>query len=402
MRTRSLHRLIPAAAAAGVSLYAAAALAAVPSTITHQGRLYDANDNPVDTTASSPNCIEVLFSIYDSPTATTPIWSEQQCVVFEDGYYSVELGASTPITYGPAPAVLDGSTRYFTFTVGSDPEMTPRAPVASVPYAMLAGDVDGDIHPTSVSIAGVGQVIDSHGNWVGSPTGLQGPAGPAGPQGPAGAQGPAGPQGPAGAQGPIGPVGPVGPMGPAGATGATGPTGAAGANGTNGVNGATGATGPSGTTGQASTTVFSTGQVSEPFSVCGNQAGGVEQTYQVPGLTQTITVASNQLVYIATDGGAATASISSSGYDVVDVYILVDGSFPTQGGSARLPCANTSGLTNMQNRWSVSQTVALGAGTHTISVNAGCSQTNSAANWNVAGPAGNALQAELTVTLLNH
>jgi hypothetical protein len=83
----------------------------------------------------------------------------------------------------------------------------------SVPYAMIAGDAIGDIHPTSVSIAGVGTVINSGGKWVGDPAGLQGPQGPQGPQG---LQGPQGPAGPAGVQGPAGPLGPTG---PAGATG---------------------------------------------------------------------------------------------------------------------------------------------------------------------------------------
>lgn len=47
-------------------------------------------------------------------------------------------------------------------------------------------------------------VINGSGQWVGSPTGLQGPQGPrgdAGPQGPQGATGPQGPQGPAGPPG---------------------------------------------------------------------------------------------------------------------------------------------------------------------------------------------------------
>src|SRR6185436_4453566 len=127
------------------STLGAAAFAGVPPTVTHQGRLYDQNDAPIDNTAGP--CINVLFSLYDTPTATTPIWSEQHCITFDEGYYSVQLGSITSFT----PGVFDGSTRYFSLTVGTDPEMTPRAQVASVPYAMLAGDVNGDIHPHTVS-----------------------------------------------------------------------------------------------------------------------------------------------------------------------------------------------------------------------------------------------------------
>jgi hypothetical protein len=88
----------------------------------------------------------------------------------------------------------------------------------SVPYALVAENVTGDIRPRSVTISGFGEVIDPNGRWVGDPSGLQGPEGPVGPTGP---QGIAGPQGLTGAVGPTGPqgvAGPVGPTGPAGPT----------------------------------------------------------------------------------------------------------------------------------------------------------------------------------------
>ena len=56
-------------------------------------------------------------------------------------------------------------------------------------------------------------VINSSGQWMGDPTGLQGPQGLTGPQGgvgPQGNTGPTGPQGPAGSQGPQGEQGPEG------------------------------------------------------------------------------------------------------------------------------------------------------------------------------------------------
>ncbi len=65
-------------------------------------------------------------------------------------------------------------------------------------------DVAGDMEAQTLSIDGVGQVIDSAGNWTGDPTGLVGPTGP---------QGPAGPQGLQGARGPTGPMGPAGSSG---------------------------------------------------------------------------------------------------------------------------------------------------------------------------------------------
>jgi len=62
---------------------------------------------------------------------------------------------------------------------------------------------------TSLSIDGYGLVIDSHGNWLGNPTGLQRPAVSQGTTGPQGAQGPPGPQGPQGERGPQGIEGPA-------------------------------------------------------------------------------------------------------------------------------------------------------------------------------------------------
>jgi hypothetical protein len=220
-KTTPLRRLLAAALVAAGGLVASAASAAVPGTLTHQGRLYDAAQTPINGT------LDVVFAVYDSPAATVPLWSEQHTLTFDEGYYAAALGSIVPFGAG----VFDGSTRYFGMTVGSDPEMTPRATIGSVAYAMVAGEVTGDIHPTSVSIAGFGAVIDAAGQWVGSPTGLQGPAGPQGPAGATGAQGSAGVQG---AQGVQGPAGPQGPQGPAGATGAQGPAGPSGATGPQG------------------------------------------------------------------------------------------------------------------------------------------------------------------------
>jgi hypothetical protein len=182
----------------------------------------------------------------------------------------VDLGLAAPIP----TAVFDGSARFVGLAVGTDPEMTPRQVLGSVPYAYLAGDVTGDIHPRTVVINGQ-TVIDATGAWTGSPAGLQGPTGPQGPaggptgpmgppgamgqpgqlgatgaQGAMGLQGPPGAQGPAGAPGQLGPIGPQGAIGPSGATGATGPIGPSGGPiGPQGPMGATGAQGPAGAQG---------------------------------------------------------------------------------------------------------------------------------------------------------
>ncbi len=248
MRTRSIRRLVAASVfVLGASL-ASVASAQVPGSITHQGRLYDAAQAPVT------GSLDVVFTIYDGPdAAANVVWTETHTITFDEGYFSVGLGTLTPFDAG----VFDGSMRYLGITVGAEPELSPRASVASVPYALVAGDAVGDIHPTTVSIGGA-TVIDENGQWVGDPTGLVGPQGPQGPQGADGPQGPQGPQGidgpagPTGAQGPQGidgPVGPTGSQGPQGIDGPVGPTGAQGPQGVAGPAGPTGAQGPQGVAG---------------------------------------------------------------------------------------------------------------------------------------------------------
>ena len=186
MRKTVMMRSLAAMVAAGVMSVAGVAAAQVPATITHQGRLYDTNDAPINTTLS------VQFSVYDVASGGVALWTEVHQVTFDQGYFSVELGSTVPFD----TTVFDGSVRWLGITVGNDAEMTPRAATRSVPYALLAGDVTGDINPSSVTINGT-TVIDSTGQWVGDPTGLVGPQGPAGAPRARGAQGPTGAPGPA-------------------------------------------------------------------------------------------------------------------------------------------------------------------------------------------------------------
>ena len=270
MRRRGLFGGCSAAAlrlvvAAVVGLGARSAAADVPATITHQGRLFTAAGAPVGAT------IDTVFSIYASPTATVALWQETRAVSYDNGYFSAALGSQ--VAFGPS--LFDGSVRYMGIKVGTDAEMTPRAPIASVPYALAANDAVGDIHPRSVTVGGV-IVIDGSGNWVGPPTGLVGPQGPVGAKGATGATGPTGANGATGAtgatgaNGATGATGAQGPQGPAGPTGATGPVGATGATGATGAPGATGATGATGAAGPVGTGLTRPGFVQTALVLSGS------------------------------------------------------------------------------------------------------------------------------------
>ncbi|WP_437666716.1 collagen-like triple helix repeat-containing protein [Sorangium sp. So ce1182] len=211
------------------------AAAAVPTQITHQGRLFSANGDPVN------DALPVTFAIYAAEGDEEPVWSESIAISFEDGYFSTVL----ELDEEQAAKVFDGSVRYLGITVGDDPEMEPRSSIGSVPYALVANNAVGEITPKRVKI-GDKVVIDENGNWVGNSSGIAGPAGPEGPAGPTGPAGPAGVPGERGPEGPTGPAGPPGPEGPMGLPGAAGPPGEAGPEGPEGPAGPPGPEGPAG------------------------------------------------------------------------------------------------------------------------------------------------------------
>ncbi len=244
---RILSVLVCSAVATMPLAYSSTASALVPNVLTQQGRLLDAQSKTVTTLQ------QIVFTIYDTDTAGVALWTETQSVTPDDGYFSARLGETTPI---PA-TVFTGVKRYLGVKVGTDPEMTPRQTLVSVPYALLANNAIGDITPNSISINGTA-IIDNTGHWIGpasslvgatGPTGAAGPAGAVGPAGAAGPAGPAGPTGPAGATGPAGPTGPAGGQGIQGPAGAAGPAGPAGGQGIQGPVGAAGPAGPSGVLG---------------------------------------------------------------------------------------------------------------------------------------------------------
>jgi len=102
--------------------------AGVPSTVGYQGRLYDQNGAPINSTVS------VVFSLYPTTSSATAVWTETQSVAVTNGYFAVQLGAVTAF----GTSAFDGTVRYLGVKVGTDAEMTPRASLASVPYALAA------------------------------------------------------------------------------------------------------------------------------------------------------------------------------------------------------------------------------------------------------------------------
>ncbi|WP_081864766.1 collagen-like triple helix repeat-containing protein [Chondromyces apiculatus] len=213
--------------------WVASAAPRVPNAIGHQGRLYNAEGNPIG--AEKPETLPMTFELFRLPEKPTdvpgaeeqPVWSEKQSVIFDDGHYAVALGSGAD-SHFPDELFRDSAETglYLQITIG-DEVLSPRAKLNSVPYALVCNDVRGDINPTTVTVGGT-PVINQNGEWIGSKAGLQGDPGPPGPPGELGPAGPQGASGSPGAQGAQGPRGETGPQGATGSPGATGPRGPSG------------------------------------------------------------------------------------------------------------------------------------------------------------------------------
>jgi hypothetical protein len=105
--------------------------AEVPSTMNYQGRLTDDAGDPV---ADMPH--NITFKIYDE--TSTLRWEESHIVTTTDGLFSVELGSNgTPLTVD----IFNYNECWLGITVDTDPEITPRTRLNTVPYAFRTGSV---------------------------------------------------------------------------------------------------------------------------------------------------------------------------------------------------------------------------------------------------------------------
>src|SRR5262245_1676089 len=133
MASRTTSRWIGAA----VLTMAGIASAAVPPSLTQQGRILDKDG------AAVSSKIAIVFTIYNDPSASEAanvLWTETQNITLDDGYFSTQLGEDVKNAFDAK--VFDGSVRYLGVKVGSDDEMAPRQKITSVPYAFSANLAD--------------------------------------------------------------------------------------------------------------------------------------------------------------------------------------------------------------------------------------------------------------------
>ena len=138
---------------------------AVPQLLTHQGRVTLADNEPL--TGSE----DIQFSLYTAATGGSAIWSETLTITFDDGFYSVALGADSN---NPIVDELDGGNHYLGIQIAGSNEFVPRHPITSVPYAIKAGSavsadsVTGPVNAQDGLQVNNTEVIDSDGTWVGT------------------------------------------------------------------------------------------------------------------------------------------------------------------------------------------------------------------------------------------
>ena len=111
------------------------------SIIPYQGRLADADGNPLTGT------VNMIFRLYGQASGGAPLWEEQWTgsngVQVSDGLFNVMLSSLTPI---PQEVITGHDNLFLGITVGTDDEMTPRVQLGSVPFAVQALTVpDGSI-----------------------------------------------------------------------------------------------------------------------------------------------------------------------------------------------------------------------------------------------------------------
>jgi len=152
--------LLALGAALSLSAVATAQTSAVPSGLSYQGKVSNANGTLVG--AGTPVNRLVIFRVWShatNSTLTDLVFSEQQTVTISEGEFSVILGqgvavAGTPLGYSEStkgtptvlissPTTFGGATRYLGVTVddgstAADPEASPRQQLVTSAYAFRA------------------------------------------------------------------------------------------------------------------------------------------------------------------------------------------------------------------------------------------------------------------------
>jgi microcystin-dependent protein len=148
-----------------------------PDLMTYQSYLTDANGVALGSTA--PKNYDVIFRIYNDQSATAGanrLWTEQQTVTIDKGYFSVLLGEGSDVGSEVRPVLsslftgLDISDRFIEMTVkgigagGTDTTIKPRLRLMTSPYAFVAKHA---VNAANLVNSANNAVINAVGSYVG-------------------------------------------------------------------------------------------------------------------------------------------------------------------------------------------------------------------------------------------
>lgn len=147
-----------------------------PERMTYQGFLVDGNGSALATNA--PKNYDVVFRIWNDQTSTAPanrLWTEQQTVTVDKGYFSVLLGEGASIGEArPALSTVfngaDASDRFIGITVlgigagGANVDILPRLRMLTSPYSYLARN---SVNAANLVNSTNAQIVTLFGNNVG-------------------------------------------------------------------------------------------------------------------------------------------------------------------------------------------------------------------------------------------
>jgi len=109
------------------------AFAAIPQTMTYQGKLVGSDGVPLTGT------YDMTFRIYNVESGGSDIWNETVSnVPVDHGRFNIVLGEGTPI----GTTVFNGNDKWMGIEIESDGEMSPRMELAAVGYAFKAYNAD--------------------------------------------------------------------------------------------------------------------------------------------------------------------------------------------------------------------------------------------------------------------
>lgn len=130
------YALVALVALGFMAFHGADASASAPAEISFQGFLTDNLGEPVTGTR------DLTLSLYDVPTGGTPLHTETQSVMIEDGYFTVYIGEAQPLDL---TLFRDNQDVFVGVQVDTAAELAPRVAMGTVPfaaYSAYAGNVE--------------------------------------------------------------------------------------------------------------------------------------------------------------------------------------------------------------------------------------------------------------------